>query len=40
MPGPVEPEAKSHDQEQDDEIAALRSQMAEMQKKLDKLAKD
>ena len=42
MPGLAEPEPepKSHDQEQDDEIAALRAQMAEMQKKLDKLAKD
>jgi len=39
MPGLAEPEAKSHDQEQDDEIAALRKQMAEMQQKLDKLGK-
>ncbi len=40
MPGLAEPEAKEHEKEQDDEIAALRAQMAEMQKKLDKLAKD
>ena len=39
MPGIAEPEAKTHDQEQDEEIAALRKQMAEMQQKLDKLGK-
>lgn len=39
MPGLGEAKPSTHDQEQDDEIAALRAQMAEMQKQLDKLGK-
>ncbi len=39
MPGLGEAKPSSHDKEQDGEIAALRAQMAEMQKQLDKLGK-
>lgn len=39
MPGLGDAKASTHDKEQDDEIAALRAQMAEMQKQLDKLGK-
>jgi polyhydroxyalkanoate synthesis repressor PhaR len=39
MPGLGETKPSARDQEQDGEIAALRAQMAEMQKQLDKLGK-
>ena len=39
MPALGDDKPSSHDKEQDDEIAALRAQMAEMQKQLDKLGK-
>ncbi|MDP3905675.1 polyhydroxyalkanoate synthesis repressor PhaR [Novosphingobium sp.] len=39
MPGLGETKPVTRDQEQDSEIAALRAQMAEMQKQLDKLGK-
>ena len=39
MPGLAEAKPSEHDKAQDDELAALRQQMAEMQAKLDKLGK-
>lgn len=39
MPGLAEDKPSPHDKGQDSEIAALRAQMAEMQKQLDKLGK-